>query len=1538
MLRSKSILIFILGTSLWALTACTKSQSPDPTPSNPTGKNMSAASTIYIDDCRGDGFIKPIDRNASWAVPNVATISYSVCLRDRATKQPMRGHHFEIETEDGKRYFPDCPQRKKTGDLKACVSDASGCITWTEDKKFNYYAKQSGTLEVSRKVIATGINAADTVSFYVNPWAMDNHDKRDSGNSVMCSKKTAPPPDLIVATNPRAQEDLLSSDKDGGAEIWMDNVSFNIISRQKYGEGELYEFEVNGTPKIKWYDHNGKVSYHDIDDGEFTVFAHLVATDTGPDQRAKMILTAGEMATWAHVENGIFHTTLRTSLERRTSIGNVTLVLRLVPRNYGGMAPLKEFFGIFELGNIKDFKDGSHKGVLARYCWAKDRDQNKCNWNNYLRNADNWDRFLKMDIAFKNKPLLFSTLRLRFVTIAAFPVETATRRTVTYSASTCVSDRAGNRLVHVPFIVEYVDEKGKSELPSVIDEDDQVARREAAYVKQRLVTDDEGCLRWLAHVSHEYYKQEEFITKNVKIQMLNENPVTVEPDPYAIEDSQGNKPETKSVDKAPAGDTLTFLLNPWDDKFTFGFDKREVSEAFLEETKMRPKPESRFFTGGYGYHTISFRYDIDKYMNLEVKKTILLEVDPRVLRYSGIVNARRTTENLRDGIYLLKVGIQKSFLDPATPGVRIYPRPGQKNRADANKTCGDTPNSVPCHEYISTKTTLVRVVDGRLIKPIELTMHDLRLMRLRSNFMIELELVDEHKLNLDKALQDEFRRLSAINLEEVQKYRDQFKCPDDSKCEQEYLTTGKTPYDPLILKQKYKARQAETIAKLESAFNTYNSLLNEDESVLTPRNSLNEDLRKKLDAVDKQLREKLDAALQTNDFTRLPLADCDLDRDHCDRFLEKDSEGRIDNIKTKPWLKARTFVGPVIFLSNAYSDAVRATDNLDEACRSDNRFLEEDQRKTYGLFDPSKDLFNAPADPENKDDPPENQLFALQPDKEVPTALASLPEGTKVIFNSLRENKDYRYWPYFGRLTQFCGRQVDYFIEREGQLREQYVLTMEHDSSLENFVNSFNMDFAILNENNNKEFKQDQNRIGFNDLMKEMNTDSKVQVNPSVAYDLLTRFDRQKATDEEIEPVCHLLVNHALSNLKDLERDHSANNFVTLFWKSQFGANFPIDHPGGFKSDLLQKCIQYARDPSPETASIIVDKKYRIFKTGTDYTFKGGLQINLNVGNQVSISRGSSKSAGTEVIDYLDTLVGAGLGWLVGGPLGAIIGGVSAVPGQKIVQSESKKYGGTIGAIVGGMAIKPISIKPSESIGDSEGTSISAQTYLVGQIAKFDVELQEYEMCQVLRLSPSVMNQPWYISWAANVDPKLRNQAGATLEHLISRGVLVCDGTKTERSIRVPEDYFYFTQHFTEGDMLDQGDLLNHPWLMSMRGDRDFGVFIRLMNAKEDTSWIRFYKGAVGYEKPRDPDWPLEKLASVFKATTPTFPGIYTLLSPEEHTITGFPIGNRMIVIDKDINGEKCNIPERCPGQYDGYRTRSEFRASGSRPLESTDQ
>jgi hypothetical protein len=317
---------------------------------------------------------------------------------------------------------------------------------------------------------------------------------------------------------------------------------------------------------------------------------------------------------------------------------------------------------------------------------------------------------------------------------------------------------------------------------------------------------------------------------------------------------------------------------------------------------------------------------------------------------------------------------------------------------------------------------------------------------------------------------------------------------------------------------------------------------------------------------------------------------------------------------------------------------------------------------------------------------------------------------------------------------------------------------------------------------------------------------------------------------------------------------------------------------------------------------LIMDERYRVLETGPDYVFNGGLQVNLNVGESFSVSRSGSYGGSTEFIDFLPLAVG-GFGFAVQGPMGAFIG--TAV-------------GGTISKI-----LKPLSVKNSSSLSNSDGTSVSQSTYLVAQIAKFNVQLTKYEHCRVFHLDADTSESLFYELQKSTFwfNPNFSKSEGA-IRDALNRGIFVCDGKPVNESIKVPEDYFYFTQHFTEGDMLDQADLLNAPWLLSLRGDRDFGTFLNAIEAHEGISLSRYnwksllsWAGVDATPKPRRVGWPLEQMAETYRNTLPSFPGFYTIL-PKDDQLTTFPIDNRHIEIsdnpENDSNKSELVCSKEC--------------------------
>ncbi|NQZ19761.1 MAG: hypothetical protein HRT44_10965, partial [Bdellovibrionales bacterium] len=120
----------------------------------------------------------------------------------------------------------------------------------------------------------------------------------------------------------------------------------------------------------------------------------------------------------------------------------------------------------------------------------------------------------------------------------------------------------------------------------------------------------------------------------------------------------------------------------------------------------------------------------------------------------------------------------------------------------------------------------------------------------------------------------------------------------------------------------------------------------------------------------------------------------------------------------------------------------------------------------------------------------------------------------------------------------------------------------------------------------------------------------------------------------------------------------------------------------------------------------------------------------------------------------------------------------------------------------------------------------------------------------------------------------------------------------------------------TEGDMLDTADLHNHPWLLELRGFRDFQTFTKQIGAREvdyidDRSWL--WRSAQGVasdaasmnfeakhdenEKPQfeiviqddDMNWPIDELSRTYFEV---FPGMYTYLNETGNSVSEWPYSN----------------------------------------------
>lgn len=1407
---------------LLAAAGCTK---PD------KGKAPASGQATFIIDKAGGGASRgKVSNGAPWKVPSSIYAGFNVCVSDRSSNQPVRNQDFTV-------LVPGTTTRYNV------TTTTQGCFHWNEDIPFNYFAGQSAWVRIQRVIVGRGVNSGErTVEFAINPWATGDG-ARDGGRSVYFMRdgdNGELPENIAEASSANAY--LAGDDKSQGqAQLIIQDVRVKALPEKEGAGFVTLTYVVEMEPRIRTRKANGEYSYDKVADGDFNVWLQILSANAGPQMDQKVLLLGGDPFSVAKVVDGKLTAEVKIRQEKRVNQGNLELAMKVQPRSLGTMATIRAFHGLYRLGS--DTSIGNGGGTVASVCLEEG--SKACDFSTIVASAKNAADLEKAGYLRPNQRYVFSNLRLRFLMV--MPGETATQRTVAYTASTCITDiQTGKDLANTPMNIRY-------------QKDTPHAKVEADVITKS--TDESGCLNWDGKVFHKYYQPEEYFERNI------------------------------TIEKASGfSEKFTFYVNPWDTNINFGFDRREFTESTIQEIlNGRAKVRSRFFLGGYQYHTVRFLYNIDPYMDLEVKKTVLMELQPEVLRYSGIKDARKMTENLRDGIYMLKVGIQKSYLDPRDNSQLLI-----SNKNYQAEASGIIPGrQLAIKEFVTTNMSLVRVVSGLIIVPMELTMRDLRLMRVRSNFMIQLETVDERLIQAYHVF-----KKHAVNAQDLENKLKDFR---EKLKEGQSLTDvqGQEPLAPPlkdVVEERQKLSAASSLEKaqadLESRVKKTQELVGASLLYLKQRlenggalgtylNSAGKttevpvEIQRDSNIIDnfklnEDILNDLRTALKINDFSEVGLP-AKGEVEDLNIFIEPDSG-----------LQKRSFVGPVIFLSNAYSDSARATDNLDEA----------------GCTDPSK---RADALKQSQD-----ELFANMREKQIqmyghkdPTQPPSqfpgvwLPEAEQ---NGKRQNNAYQFSKFYGALTHLCYKHVDDLIQEEKRLngfRQEQAFAMSLKSNFIDFAGKIglNLEYVSLTNEPLVRLKEDCQgpTVACLEATRE-NTVSKEKITELVNADL----KHNTAVANTAAP--SFLQSVTFSGPRSRVYEWKEGELSDLFFRQTFESHIGLcnllankiageirDLPD-FRKVTIQSYDNLRHMIIEECAAadgLIHDLKYHVGKTG-NYAFLGGLNLNINVGESFSTSWSKSWSGGFEVAD--------------------------------VIGAAGKYAGGFAGVI-----LKPASLKVSSSMSESSGTNISESTYLVSQIAGFQLDLLAYEKCAVVALSPAALRNlrwRWGDNFAVRGINKVVGMAGGgdisntayndeRVVRAVRRGYMVCEGDTRQinKPISVKESYFYFTQHFTEGDMLDQADLYNHPWLIGMRGMRDFVTFVHRVRAQEVVGLGEYLRGLTGITPQKKTAWALNQMTWVYENVLPSFPGFYTVLEQGED-ITFLLEQSRFTKVDNDPLGE----------------------------------
>jgi hypothetical protein len=266
------------------------------------------------------------------------------------------------------------------------------------------------------------------------------------------------------------------------------------------------------------------------------------------------------------------------------------------------------------------------------------------------------------------------------------------------------------------------------------------------------------------------------------------------------------------------------------------------------------------------------------------------------------------------------------------------------------------------------------------------------------------------------------------------------------------------------------------------------------------------------------------------------------------------------------------------------------------------------------------------------------------------------------------------------------------------------------------------------------------------------------------------------------------------------------------------------------------------------------DRRYKILETGS-YEHIAGMNMNINVGINFGIS------------SYDDVSTASSLGLNDSAVLGLPAAGIGLGLAMAGAAAPVAVAGGAFVAASGGLLVASRASTEADGVNQATTTAVDAATFLVVQKADFDIKIRRHIKCVTLKFGAEFLESLNARHLELKEDVKVTD---FKVQEALTRGYMICDNKETEDVETIRESYYYVTQHFTAGDMLDDVNLLNHIWLLSLRGKRDFNEFIRILKSKKIDKNGEVIEGDEIY------DYALSRLGRVYKQVVPTFPGLYS--------------------------------------------------------------
>lgn len=617
-----------------------------------------------------DGNWGDSDNHQKFSIPRARLINYEVCLQDLARLRPISGQSFEIQ------------EVKLTR-----TSDARGCVSWSEKLEFNYLAS-STSLRLERHLTAKGLaRGTVTVAFGVNPWSHG-----ESALQQIVDLDKASVKDLLTdATEVRQHLRGQNQEETASSQLWLEDARLVVTDDRLVPGGFQITHQIVGAPRLILRKASGDRVLQVLTRGVFNVDVYLIHQDIVDGREVRRAFAVQNLRE-VEMSNDSLAIRAPFLLPEVPKSGQIFVGMKLEP--VGAPEGLRPFIGLYPVGDHRSIKTGGFM-KLSSFVMNNPKFQ--------------FEDFLTDDASLKSvKPLIspsgetvvapgtdtpkaaedvtgtlphFQRASVEVERLQISPLqrgrETSQRQEIKYRVKACLSNSVDQDALKVrPFQVSLFRVAGQESSESL-----------------SITTDNTSCLNWDETFEFDSYACQHYIKGSVEI---------------------------KNSDLG-FNQRIEYFLNPWAFNGVLGVDARDIPRVKNLTTECKPGQQmaARLHFDGYSFSTVSYDYEVDRGLNLSLRKKVAFRADPQVLLYSSLSNGIEERRSLRDGSYVLRVLVLRN---------KDY---------DSNNT------------YVTHSEKVVNVLGGKISAEMEFVSQDLKAVGNRNTMLLELHAADPAKIQLD---------------------------------------------------------------------------------------------------------------------------------------------------------------------------------------------------------------------------------------------------------------------------------------------------------------------------------------------------------------------------------------------------------------------------------------------------------------------------------------------------------------------------------------------------------------------------------------------------------------------------------------------------------------------------------------------------------------------------------------------------------------------------------------------------------------------